>query len=141
MSESAWMYSGVIAYQWDQNAPRVVLSAFTAPSGKPATLSSLQGYFAGGWLEIGWDTPHRQVREITWSGTHTVSGDPDRLFLDMHRVLRGDVSGVPVRLWPGCDGRLETCVGKFSNSDNFGGFPHQPAWIEQASMGAPKGGK
>lgn len=139
MTQSAWMYSGVIAYQWGAGAPRLVLTSFSAPAGKPDVPAELDGWFAGGWLETGWDTPQRQVREITWSGAHAKEGDPDRLFLAMHRVIRGDVEAIPVRFWPGCDGQYSTCAGKFGNGINFGGFPYQPAWIEQASMGAPKG--
>lgn len=141
MQESAWMYTGTIAYQWDQSSPRVVLTSFAAPSGKPTLLNDLEGYFAGGWLEVAWGTPQRQVREVVWSGTHTQAEDPDRLFLAMYRVLRGDVAGLPVRFWPGCNGSFNTCITKFGNADSFGGFPHQPAWIQQASMGTPKGGK
>lgn len=141
MAKSAWMYTGTIAYQWGAVAPRVVLQNYTAPDGKPSALLDLVRYFAGGWLEVLWGTPDRQVREITWSGVHTNDGDPDRLFLAMARVLRGIAVDEPVRFWPGCDGLHATCMEKFGNSDAFGGFPHQPAWIKQAAVSPPSGGK
>lgn len=39
--------------------------------------------------------------------------------------------GLAVTLIVGCDKRLETCIGKFSNKLNFRGFPHVPGddWV------------
>ena len=37
-------------------------------------------------------------------------------------VLAGDTFDV----WPGCDKSFDTCRSKFSNGDNFRGFPHMP---------------
>jgi len=34
--------------------------------------------------------------------------------------------GDQYKVYPGCDKRLATCAGKFSNILNFGGFPHVP---------------
>jgi uncharacterized phage protein (TIGR02218 family) len=141
MAKSARMYSGIIAYQWDANAPRVILESFTAPAQRPSNLDQLDGWFSGGWLEVFWDSGLRQVREITWSGRHTVENDPDRLYLSMYRVLRDISAGTPVRFFAGCDGSYSTCRNKFGNGVNFGGFPFMPDYIEQAPSGMPKGGK
>lgn len=34
--------------------------------------------------------------------------------------------GMVINAYPGCDGRVNTCAGKFNNLLNFGGIPHLP---------------
>jgi hypothetical protein len=36
----------------------------------------------------------------------------------------GDV--ISVTVWPGCDRSFDTCVNKFGNAANYGGFPYIP---------------
>jgi hypothetical protein len=36
-------------------------------------------------------------------------------------------TGQAVGIFPGCDGRFETCESKFNNRENFGGHPFVPA--------------
>jgi hypothetical protein len=38
----------------------------------------------------------------------------------------GIAVGQAVTLYPGCDHTTTTCDGKFSNLNNYGGFPHIP---------------
>jgi uncharacterized phage protein (TIGR02218 family) len=42
------------------------------------------------------------------------------------RPIASLVGGVDVDIYPGCDGLTGTCNTKFSNLDNFGGFPYIP---------------
>jgi hypothetical protein len=140
MNPEAWKYTGTIHSQWDPSSPRLLVGAWTAPSGKPA--NPPEHYFAGGWLEIDPGTPHRQVREIRWSN---IDND-NRLNLVLARSLREEsgtqpFQGKTVVFWPGCDGAYATCGSKFANQVNFGGLPHIPAWIEQAPSRLPRGGK
>lgn len=40
--------------------------------------------------------------------------------------FQGITDGATVRVFPGCDRTLDTCVTKFSNELNYGGFPYIP---------------
>lgn len=91
-----------------------------------------ENWFAGGWIEFGTDAdlhrlPILKSSEVT-GGLVTVwlSGDP----------YPYPAENDAVTLYPGCDGRMETCrayngstnpEGKFDNWANFGGFPFVPA--------------
>lgn len=83
----------------------------------PDALTSPAGHFAGGYLE--WDV---------------ALGIPERRFilghtgatLELNGSTYGLQGGQAVRLFPGCDHTMATCAGKFSNSANYGGFPHIP---------------
>lgn len=44
------------------------------------------------------------------------------------------VGGMLISIFPGCDHTIDTCEGKFSNKDNYGGFPYIPT-------GSPFAGK
>jgi hypothetical protein len=39
----------------------------------------------------------------------------------------GYYGGVPLTLYPGCDHLKATCLAKFDNLPNYGGFPYIPA--------------
>lgn len=137
MNSENWKYTGAIQSQWGPSSPRLLVSSWTPPAGKPA--NPPDHYFAGGWLEIDPGTPHRQVREIRWS---SVEGGV--LNLVLARSLREESGAQPfagktVHIWPGCDGAYATCGSKFANQVNFGGMPHIPAWIEQEASRAPRG--
>mgnify|MGYP000912059845 FL=1 len=47
--------------------------------------------------------------------------------LVLNRPLPGLRNGVTVNIYPGCDRRLGTCINKFNNVANFGGFPWIPS--------------
>ena len=49
--------------------------------------------------------------------------------------IPGLITGSTVTVYAGCDGSINTCENKFSNLDNFGGFPYMPidnpcTWIK-----------
>ena len=88
-------------------------------------------WFAGGWIEFGSGATWCRrpiLRSTTIAGgalTVTLSRDP----------VEFPEAGDPVVLYPGCDGRFETCQawhatnnpsGKFGNRLNFGGHPFVP---------------
>jgi len=82
-----------------------------------STLSVGDGYLGGGYLE--WDrgggiTERRAIQSNV--GVDVTINFP----------IIGMPVGALVRIWPGCDHTLSTCNSKFSNADNFGGFPHIP---------------
>ena len=103
------------------------LAVTIAPSttGAVVTAAGLTGavanYYAGGWIETGsgetWET--RTILTSTAAVGTTVT-------LRLNSPLVHAVAGQAATIWPGCDRRVETCRDKFSNSDNFGGFPFVP---------------
>lgn len=70
-------------------------------------------YFVGGML-IG---PDNIARFIT-----AQSGD----LLTLQRPYVGVLPGDALKLYPGCDGAKTTCITKFNNLPNYGGFPWIP---------------
>lgn len=61
-------------------------------------------------------------------------GDADFRFISRHttdvvvitKPFTGLVPTTPVIVYPGCDHLTDTCLAKFSNLDNYGGFPYLP---------------
>ena len=96
--------------------------------------------FAGGWLEIG--TGASLSRRAILAST-AVSG------LACVLTLSGDPSpfpsnGATITIYPGCDGRKETCAATFGNFLNFGGHPFVPTGnpsLFKLSSDAGSGGK
>jgi len=96
-----------------------------------ATEWMIDDFFRGGWVVVGSGIA-RQVRGIT--GSHYwPTYSPAQIHLNLDRALRteGISIGDTVTFYPGCNGKIGTCTHKFSNGENFGGFPYAPAWIEQ----------
>lgn len=105
------------------------LKELTRVSGPTPTYFT--NWFAGGWIELGSGRDWQRLPILTSSlpsggiFTVTLSRDPDP-FPEIDD---------PVVLYPGCDGRPETCrayhaqtnpEGKFNNYLNFGGHPFVP---------------
>lgn len=78
--------------------------------------ASLQsdGYYNAGMISF----PDGSTRFIT---NHTGSS------LTLSRPYSGLLGGMQVSIYPGCDHLKETCLNKFNNLDNFGGFPWIPS--------------
>ena len=75
-----------------------------------------QGWFNAGFIE--WiDDGVREVRAVTVHQNNqlTLMGGTHKLAV-----------GMTIKVYPGCDGRAETCLKKFNNILNFGGIPHMP---------------
>ena len=80
----------------------------------PANLP--QGWFNAGFIE--WqDDGVREVRAVTVHQNNklTLMGGTQKLAI-----------GTVIKVYPGCDGRAQTCLKKFNNMLNFGGIPHMP---------------
>lgn len=83
----------------------------------PGAASYPTGYFSGGYATWSFNG----ITEKRMIMSHT--GDQ----LTLAAVPPGLAIGDAVALYPGCDRTINTCQDKFSNSDNFGGFPFIPA--------------
>ena len=79
------------------------------------TASGLQpdGYYSGGIVRLASGAMRFIVNHV---GTT----------LYLSRPFVEDISGATIDIFPGCDHLRSTCVGKFGNGDNFGGFPYSP---------------
>ena len=77
-------------------------------------------HFAAGLLKIGADA-NRQARWIMDS-TASAGGT---VTLTLAQALTA-LSGAAVDLLPGCDNTYATCIAKFGNGPQFGGFPWMP---------------
>jgi uncharacterized phage protein (TIGR02218 family) len=82
-----------------------------------AAAGEADGYFAGGYVE--WQ-PESGVFERRFIKKHIGSA------LTLSVAFDGIAVGQAVTLYPGCDHTTTTCDGKFSNLNNYGGFPHIP---------------
>ncbi len=87
-------------------------------------LANFEGpnFFAEGWIETGVRENYelRSVLASTWSGA------TQRLTLTLNVPLVRAIGGQDLQIVPGCDGEHQTCIDKFNNLDNFGGFPSVP---------------
>lgn len=96
-------------------------------------------WFAGGYLQAGFSLSFR-VRTILSS---TETGTPGELLLELNAPLPVNV-GDEINLIPGCDGTPETCIGKYKNFDNFGGFraiPKRNLSLKAIDANVSQGGK
>ena len=73
----------------------------------------------GNWL----GGPARTVPSVLAS---TWSAATQRLTLTLNVPLVRAIGGQDLQIVPGCDGEHQTCIDKFNNLDNFGGFPSVP---------------
>jgi uncharacterized phage protein (TIGR02218 family) len=79
-------------------------------------LVGVENYYRGGDVERIY-TGGVEKRTLVWS-----SGDSLGLRFRMRNLKVGD----QVYLYPGCDGAINTCITKYNNVINFGGFPYIP---------------
>lgn len=75
------------------------------------------GYLSGGYLTFTTEHGSTETRAIEEHWQHRIR-------------LLGVADGMTVGQWiivyPGCDRTSGTCIGKFDNLSNYGGFPHLP---------------
>ena len=83
------------------------------------------GYYTGGFIQ--WSVGSNVNKRFIIGHT----GDTITLNLG----LTGLDVGTTVEIFPGCDHRLTTCVNKFNNELNYGGFPYIP--IKNPFSGTP----
>lgn len=130
LAKAAWKFTAKIGDPGDPGYPfEFELTDLARVSG-PAP-AFFEHWFAGGWIELGAGPTWRRLPILRASNvsagtlTVTLSRDPDPF----------PEEGEDVVLYPGCDGRWETCgayhgtnnpQGKFDNRLNFGGHPFVP---------------
>ena len=52
---------------------------------------------------------------------------------ELHQSMPAAIQvGDQVEIYAGCDKSLTTCTSKFSNANNFRGFPHVHIWVHVA---------
>lgn len=92
-----------------------------AVSGATITITAADayadGYFSGGYVE--WET-QTGVYERRMIHNHTAAS------LALASAIIGLATGTTIHIFPGCDKTLATCNTRFSNADNYGGFPWIP---------------
>lgn len=74
------------------------------------------GYYSGGYIEFAFDGYIIRRSIIQHAGSS----------ISVNLPAQGISSGTTIDVFPGCDKSIATCATKFSNSDNFGGFPFFP---------------
>lgn len=125
-----WRFTAVVADPGVAGFPfEFALSGLTRVSGVEPVY--FENWFAGGWIQFGTGTTWCRrpiLRSTNVTGgliSVTLSRDPEPF----------PQVGDAVSLFPGCDGRWETCgpratenlEGKYNNRLNFGGHPFVPA--------------
>lgn len=78
--------------------------------------SQADGYWTGGYIE--WSNEGVTNRRFILSHTGTS--------ITINLPFQGIAVGDNINVFPGCDHTLSTCVNKFSNELNYGGFPYIP---------------
>ena len=115
----AWSRAGVVLDVVDR-------AIFTVLIDEPR---AVDGWFAGGVLT--WESGANAGRSIEVKAWTQAAGQIE-LFLPMgYGIEIGDA----FRIHPGCDKRLDTCIGRFANVLNFRGEPYVPG--QDAMMSYP----
>lgn len=133
---SASLRRGGLRYGYQKNCPHVlyapntckankedfrVTGEVTAIDGNQITVAEFgaqdEGWFNGGWVE--WTQPSGMVERrmiLTSTGSDIfIMGLPVEMAV-----------GDTISAFAGCDRTIDTCVNKFDNLENYGGFPHSP---------------
>lgn len=115
----AWKRTAEVLDAFTPNSHRLLVRALGAgASAIPAHA------FAGGWLEYEIEEGPTGSRTILDSTAANGSGDLElSLASDLHPWPE---VGQEITIFPGCDGRRETCQTVFANYVRFGGFPFMP---------------
>lgn len=96
----------------------IQVTALTGASVTATGLAALgDGYFAGGFLSFVGSHGATDRRPIEGHVGNT---------LDLMATTDGISVGAWITVYPGCDRTTLTCLNKFSNLANYGGFPHLP---------------
>lgn len=119
LNKASLEWSSVVG-SWTQSTLALVVNTITKASVAQTGLAA--HYFAGGYVVVGTGAS-QQFRLI---GDNAAQSGAN-LTLTLGTSLWGTINaGDPVKFYPGCDGRYDTCNSKFSNKQRFGGFPFMP---------------
>lgn len=95
-------------------------ASITAVSGMVLTIPGASGEADGWWSGGHLALPDGSLRSIvSHTGASVTINRPSRYLVD-------NAPPVAVTLYPGCDHSTATCVAKFDNLENYGGFPFLP---------------
>lgn len=127
---------GGLRYGYQKNCPHVLYASNTCKVDKelfriegtvavidgqtiscPEFGSQPEGFFNGGFVEYNIPSGMLERRMIVGS-----TGDDITIMGLPVEMAVGDT----IFAFPGCDRTVDTCVAKFNNLANFGGFPHSP---------------
>lgn len=133
---SASLRRGGLRYGYQKNCPHVLYAPNTCRANKEdfritgevtaidgGTISVAEfgdqdeGWFNGGFLEYYLPSGMLERRMIL---THTGTD------VEIMGLPVGMTVGLEISAFPGCDRTVDTCISKFNNLANFGGFPHSP---------------
>jgi hypothetical protein len=116
-----WKHEATITNPGTEGYPyEFVIGGLTRPAGG-AVVGAVNAY-AGGWAEIGYPGG-LQLRAILASTAMSAGGEITLKFSSDPSPY--PVAGLPITIYPGCDGRSVTCK-SFGNFGNFGGHPFVP---------------
>lgn len=119
ISKASWEYLATVS-TWTVSGLSLVVTGITKSAVVQTGLAA--HFFAGGYIIVG-SGASQQFRLI---GDNAVQSGAN-LTLTLATALWGTISpGDPVKFYPGCDGRVDTCNTKFANKARFGGFPFAP---------------
>lgn len=137
LSKSNFVHTAILTAVGTAGFPYIFTIGSLARSG--GAVLTATDIFAGGWADI--NPGNGNLRAILASTAVvggscvlTLSGDPAPF----------PSNGDPIIIYPGCDGRKETCAGTFNNYANFGGHPFVPTGnpsLFKLSSDAGSGGK
>lgn len=133
---SASLRRSGLRYGYQKNCPHVLYASNTCKVNKAdfllsATVTAIDGltisatefgtkpdgWFSGGFLEYALPSGMTERRMIV----NHVGED-----ITIIGLPAGMAVGDTISSYPGCDRTVDTCVAKFNNLANFGGFPHSP---------------
>jgi uncharacterized phage protein (TIGR02218 family) len=133
---SASFRRGGLRYGYQQNCPHVLYAPHTCKvdkelfrvSGEVTDIDKLTvsveefaaqpaGWFAGGFIEYFLPSGILERRMVL---SHTGSA------VGLVGIPVGMLVGDTISAFPGCNLTVDTCLAKFNNLDNMGGFPHTP---------------
>ncbi|MCS6243787.1 MAG: phage BR0599 family protein [Opitutus sp.] len=137
LSKSTFVHTAILTAVGTAGFPYTFTIGSLARSG--GAVLTAADIFAGGWADI---NPGMGNLRAILASTAVVGGS-------CVLTLSGDPSpfpsnGTAILIYPGCDGRRETCAGTFNNYANFGGHPFVPTGnpsLFKLSSDAGSGGK
>lgn len=112
------LFDSACALRRENYVVNTVIESGSTASRILCSLSQPQGWFTQGVIEFldGGNTGLKRTVRLHESGA---------LLLTLP-LLEGPQTGQRIKVYPGCDKRLETCINRFSNKDHFRGAPYVP---------------
>jgi len=107
---------GIAQHDYATTGSLVAISGVVAEV--PAAVSMPNGFFSGGFLSI--------ANTATGTTERRLILKHEGQYLTMAATVTEWTFGDTVTLFAGCDHTLQTCETKFSNEDNYGGYPAIP---------------